>query len=112
MKNPGAVGAAHSHIGMGSRVGEIEIDLAADEIVNHDVFARRTETQRALVFENVTGLLKFLEIALVNFGALALKIWSQISAHVRAFIPIQAKPLQSFADGGGSFLSVARFVGV
>ena len=60
MKNPGAVRPADGHVGMRARIGEIEIDLAADEIVDNDVLARRTEAQRALVFENVAGVLKFL----------------------------------------------------
>ena len=97
---------------MRSGIGEIEIDLAADEIVDDDVFARRTEAQSSLVFEDVAGVLKFLQIALVKFCALALQIWPEIAAHMRAFIPVQAEPFQSIVNCGRRFFDMARSVGV
>src|ERR1700736_529508 len=60
MKDPGAVRPANRHVRMRAGVGKIEIDLAADEIVDHNVFARRPETQGTLIFENVTAILEFL----------------------------------------------------
>ena len=59
MKNPRAVGAAHRHVGMGLFVRKIEIDFAGNEIINNHMLARRTESERTLVFENVTGILQF-----------------------------------------------------
>ena len=74
MKNPGSVGPTDRHVGMRSGIGEIEIDFATDKIVHDNVLARRAEPQRALVFENVATILKFFQIALVDPGALTLKI--------------------------------------
>src|SRR5947208_10222899 len=93
-------------------IAEIEIDPAADEIVNHDVLARRTKSQSSLIFEDMTSILKLVEVALVEFCALALQVRSEISAHMRAFIPIEAEPLQSFVNCGHGLLGVARPVGV
>ena len=61
-----------------SGFGQVEIDSAADEIIDHDMFARRTETHRAVVFEDLTGVLQLSEVPLVNFVALALKIRTEI----------------------------------
>ena len=40
MKNPRAVRPANRHVRMRARIGQIEIDLAANEVVDDDVFAR------------------------------------------------------------------------
>ena len=93
MKNPRAIRTADCHVGMRRRIGEIEIDFAAHDVVDDDVLARRTKSQRTLVFEDVTGILKFLQVALVKFCALTLQIRSEIAADVRTFVPIQAQPL-------------------
>ena len=77
---------------MRCRIAEIEIDFSADKVINHDVLARRTKSHRAVVLENVTGVLKFFQIALVKFGALALQIRSEIAADVRTFVPIESEP--------------------
>jgi len=37
MKNPGAVRSANGHVGMRPGIGEIEIDFAADHIIDNDV---------------------------------------------------------------------------
>src|SRR6266508_5380795 len=97
---------------MRSGIGQIEIDPAADEIVDDDVFARRTETQNSLVFEDVASILKLLQVTFVKFCALALQIWPKIAAHMRAFIPVQAEPLQPFVNCGRRFFDMARLVGV
>ena len=76
------------------------------------MLARRPKSQRALVLENVTGVLKFIQVTLVKFCAFALQIRPQLAAKVRAFIPIQAQPFQSFVDGGHRFLGVALHIGV
>ena len=88
MKNPRAIRAAHRHIGMRAGIGEIEIDFAADEIIDQDVFAWRTKPKRTLIFENVTAVLKFLQIAFVKFRSFALQIGPEISSNVRTFVPI------------------------
>src|ERR1700736_4487869 len=97
---------------MRARVGEIEIYFAADKIVHDDVLAGRTKPQRTLVFEDVTTVLEFFQVALVNFSALALKIGTEISTDVGAFIPIQSEPFQTFVNRGRGFFSVAFSVGV
>ena len=73
---------------MRRRIAEIEIDSAAHDVVHDDVLARRPKSQRALVFENVTGVLKFFQVTLVKFSAFALQIRSEIPTDLRAFIPI------------------------
>ena len=73
---------------MRSRIGKIEIDFAANQVIDHNMLARRTKAERALIFKNVTVVLQLLEIALVNFRALALKIGAKFSADVRALVPV------------------------
>src|SRR5260370_28547568 len=97
---------------MRARIGEIEIDFAANEIVHDNMFARRTKSQRALVFEDVAAVLKFFQVAFVNFSALALEVRTEISADMGAFIPIQAKPFETLINRGRGFLGVAFSVGV
>src|SRR6266576_1465517 len=93
-------------------IAEIEIDPAADEIVNHDVLARRTKSQSSLIFEDMTGILKLVEVAFVEFCPFALQVRSEISPHVGAFVPIKTEPLQPFINRGHGFLGVALYVGV
>ena len=97
---------------MRSGIGQIEIDLAADEIVDDNVFAWRTEAQSPLVFEDMASVLKLLQIALVKFCALALQIWPEISTDMRAFVPVQAEPFKSIVNRSYRFFDMARPVGV
>ena len=97
---------------MRCRIAEIEIDSPAHDVIHDHVLARGTKSQRALVFEDVTGVLKSFQIALVQFRALTLQIRSEIAANMRAFIPIQAEPLQSFVNRCHRFLGVSFDVGV
>src|SRR5437763_4285937 len=92
MKDPGSVRPANGHVRMSSRVSQIEINLATDEIVHHHVLAWRTKSQRALVFEDVATVLKFFQVAFVNISPLALKVRTEISSDVWPFVPIQAEP--------------------
>ena len=64
MKNPRAVRTPDRHVGMRSRIRQIEIDFAADEVIDDDVLARGTEPERAIVFVNVAGGLQLTQIAL------------------------------------------------
>ncbi len=112
MKNPRAVRPPDRHIGMRARIGEIEIDFAADEIVHDDVLPRRTEAQRALVFKDVATVLKFLQVTLVDLSALTLKIGTEIAADVGAFIPIQSEPFEAFVNRGRGFLGIAPQIGI
>src|SRR4029453_2563191 len=91
-KKPRAVGPADRHIGMGAWICEIEIDFAADDVIDQNVLTRRAKTKRARIFENVAAILKLFQIPLVNIGSFALQIRSEISAHMRTFIPIEAEP--------------------
>src|SRR5437588_3713675 len=97
---------------MGARIGEIEIDFAADKIVDHNVLAGRAEAQCVLIFKNVAAVLKFLQIAFVNFSPLTLKVRTQIAADMRTLIPINPEPFQTVVNRGGSFLGVALNVGI
>src|SRR6059058_6125447 len=80
VKNPRAVGPADRHIGMGAWICEIEIDFAADDVIEHHVLTRRAKTKRARIFEIMAGILKLFQIPLVNIGSFALQIRSGISA--------------------------------
>src|SRR5579884_1804841 len=97
---------------MGNWIGEIEIDFAANDVVHNHVFAGRTKSHCSLVFEDVSGVLKLFQVALVKFRALALQIRSELAANMGAFIPIQTQPFQPLIDGGHRFLRVALAVGV
>src|SRR5438094_2236281 len=97
---------------MGSWICEIEIDFAADDVIDRHVLTRRAKTECARVFENMAGVLKLFQILLVNIRSFALQIWSEISAHMRTFIPIEAEPAQCFINRGGGFFSIARSIGV
>src|SRR5437868_5640143 len=112
MENPRAIRAADSHVRVDFLVRKIEIDFAADQIVNHHMLAGRMKPQRALIVEDVTGILHLLQVTLVNFIALTLKIGPELSAKMRPFIPIQSEPPQSLVDGRRGFLRVTRAVGI
>src|SRR5437588_4552707 len=107
MKNPRAVRVTDGHVRMRAWIGEIEIDFPANQIADDDVLAWRAKTQRALVFENMTAILKVFQVALVNVGALALKIRTEISADMRSFVPINTEPLESLVNRGRGFFGVA-----
>src|SRR5438477_9225621 len=72
----------------------------------------RTKPQRALILENMTRRLQLLQVLLVNGVPLALKIWAEVAANVRPFIPVQFEPFEAFVDRGGSCFGVARAIGV
>src|ERR1700731_5496409 len=97
---------------MRAGVGEIEIDFAADEIVHDNVLPWRTEPQRTLIFKNMAAVLKFFQVALVSFSALALKVRTQISADMRTFVPIQSEPFQTFLNCDRAFLGIPLPVSV
>src|SRR5439155_19117696 len=94
------------------RVTEVEIDFAAYDVIHDDVLARRTKSQRALVLEDVTGVLEFFQVALVKRCAFALQIGSVIAADMRTFVPVEAQPFQPFVNRRHCFLSVSFAVSV
>jgi hypothetical protein len=57
---------------MGCWIAQIEIDAAAHNVIDNDVFAWRTKAYRALIFEGVTGILKLLKVALVQIRSFTL----------------------------------------
>src|SRR5260370_3022620 len=93
-------------------IRKIKIDFAANKIIPDHMRARRPETQGVRIFENMAAVLKLLQVALVNICALTLQIRAEISANVQTFVPIKAKPLQTFVNRCGGFFSVASSVGV
>ena len=60
----------------------------------------------------MTCILKFFEVALVQFRALTLQIRSEIAADVRTFVPVQAEPFKPPVNGGHRFLGVPLDIGV
>src|SRR5437870_4363478 len=97
---------------MRGRIREIEIDSTAYDVIDHDVLARRTKSQRSLIFKNMAGVLKLFQVTLVKISALTLHIRSEIAADVRSFVPIQAQPFQAFVNGGHRFLGVSLAISV
>ena len=93
MKNPRAIRTSNCHVGVRRRIREIKIDFTAHDVIDDDVLAWRTESQGALILENVTGILKLLQVALVKFRPLTLQIRSVIAARMGALVPVQAQPL-------------------
>src|SRR5438045_4524190 len=93
MKNPRAIRAPDRHVGMRRRIAKIEIDSAAHDVIHDDVLARRTKSQRALVLEDVTGILKLFQVALVTFRSLTLQVRSEFAARMRAFVPVEPQTL-------------------
>src|SRR5437763_15352624 len=112
MKNPRAIGPADRHVRVRARIREIEINLAANEIVDDNALTRRTEAQRALVFEDVTTVLKFFQVTLVNLRPLTFELRAKSSPDVRTFVPINPEPFEALIDRGRSFFGVAFGVGV
>ena len=39
--------------GMRLGIRQVKIDLSADDIIDHDMFARRAETNRAVLFKKI-----------------------------------------------------------
>ena len=81
-----------------------------NEIVDHDMFARRTETQwrprpRKCDRHPATDADTFRKS-----NPLALKIRPEITANMRTFIPDQPEPVQPVINRGRSFLCIARFI--
>src|SRR5260370_11977921 len=93
VKNPRAIRTPDCHVWMRGRIGEIEIDFTADDVIDDDVLAWRTESQGTLILEDVTGILKLLKVPLVKLRPLTLQISSVIAARMRAFVPVQAQPM-------------------
>src|SRR5215471_2966106 len=78
MENPGPIRTTNGHVWVDFLVRKIENDFAANEIVDHDMLAGRTKSQRSLVVENVTRILKFLQVTFINFVPLTLEIGSEL----------------------------------
>jgi hypothetical protein len=93
MKNPRAIRTTDCHVGVRRWIAEIEVNFAANDVIDDDVLAWRTKSQGALVVEDVSGILKLLQVALVKLCSLTLQVRSEFAAGVRPFVPIQAKPL-------------------
>ena len=92
MEDPAAVRAPDGDVGMRLRVGEVKLDAAADEVVEHDHFARRAEAPCAAVLVEVPGVLEAVEVAQVDFLALALEVGAAIAAFEGALVPVQPEP--------------------
>src|SRR6266566_9849455 len=60
MKNPRTVGPPDRHDGMRARICKIKIDFSADDVIDKHMLARRAESQRPRIFENMPAVLKLL----------------------------------------------------
>ena len=98
--------------GLRFRVGHVELDVAADDVVHDDFFASEPKADRASVFVNPIRGAELVEIALVNRLALALEIRAEVAAHFRTFIPIKFEPAQSVVNCLRGFGRVPRPVSV
>ena len=78
MEYPRAVGAANGHVGIRFRVRQVDFDVAADRVFDHDLLAVESETDRTLIVVNPTGGAQLLQITSVDFLALTLEIRSEI----------------------------------
>ena len=55
MKNPRAIRTPDGHVGMRFDIVEIELNLAADEIIDYHGFPPATKAQSSLILEDVAG---------------------------------------------------------
>ena len=94
------VRGANKHYGDFAALDNIDFDVPANEIVEGERLARKAKTQRAIVvLVNVAAGLALLRVARVNLVAFTLEIRAIISADFRAFVPVQAEPLQPIENG-------------
>ena len=112
MEDPAAVGPPDGDVGMGLGVGEIELDMSAHEVVEHDDFPMRAEPPCAAAFVEEAAVLELVEIAQVDFLSFALEIRAAVAALERAFVPVEPEPFQTVVDGLGRLGGIAGFVGV
>ena len=112
MENPRAVGPADGHVRIRLGAGHVEFDVAADDVIDDDLFARETKADGTRVVVNAAGGAEFVEITLIDRFPLALKIRAKIPAGFRAFIPIESKPAQPVVNGARGLLGVARPIGI
>src|SRR5436190_22981375 len=62
VKNSRAVGPTDRHIGMVAWICEIEIDFAADDVIDYHVLTLRAKTERACAFENIASVVNLYPI--------------------------------------------------
>ena len=53
MKNPRAIGPPDRHVRVCLGIRQVKIDLSADDIIDHDMFARGAKTNRAVLFKKM-----------------------------------------------------------
>ena len=58
VEDPGAVRTAKSQIGMGAGIGQVELDLSADLVVNNYLLTGGAEADGSIVLVEVAGLLE------------------------------------------------------
>jgi hypothetical protein len=112
VKNPAAVWTTDRHVGVDLSVRHIHLHAPADEVIDDDHLARKSEPPSSIVFVDMAARLEFLEVAKVDGFALTLEIRAAISANIRTFIPVQSEPLHPVENRLHRRLGVPRFVGV
>src|SRR6201997_5442305 len=109
MEDPGPIRPADGHVGLHTA---IELDPATDYIVYHNGTPRRTKADSAFVLIDLPFLVENLEIPLIDCTSLALKVRTELSSFVSAFIPFQPEPAESFVDHSNCILAFTTLVRV
>jgi hypothetical protein len=112
VKNPRAIGSADRHVRMGPWVGHIEFNAAADQVFDNDGLSRRAKADRSLVRVNMPAYFQSREVPFIDVVSLALKIRSEVSSFVGAFIPVQVEPFQSLVNGLHRLGGVPLLIGI
>ena len=112
MKDITAIRALHDHVGRVGFIAVINRHLAANEVVHRHRAAIETESPRTAILINATGINEFRKPTVVNLASVALKIRTQPTANLRAFVPIQPKPFHPLKNRLLGLIGVSRLVGV
>ena len=97
---------------MGTGVGEVELDLSADLVLDDDLLPGRAEADGAGVLVEISALFQSGEILLVNGAAFALVVGTMVAPFLRALVPVEAKPVETVEDDLLGLLGVAGVVRV
>src|ERR1700730_1638563 len=109
VKDPRAVWATNCHIRFHTA---IELDPAADLIINHNWASRRSKSDCSSILINAALFLEPLEVFFIDRAALALKIRPKFTAFSGTFVPFQSKPLQTLIYHADRLVMFTTLIGV
>jgi hypothetical protein len=112
MENPRTVRSADRHVGVGRGIRHVELDATTNDVLDHHRFARRAETDGAAVLVDMPPGLKDREVFFVNGIPLALAVGTELAAHVRTLVPVEAEPFQAVENDLVRLGRVAFFIRV